>query len=40
MASQYYGDGSKYTVIYEANSSTVANANSIYPGQVLTIPTL
>ncbi len=40
IAKYYYGDGSKYPVIYEANSGTVANANLIYPGQVLTIPTL
>lgn len=40
IAKYYYGDGSKYSVIYEANSGTVANANLIYPGQVLTIPTL
>ena len=32
-------DGSKYTVIYEANRGIVGgNPNLIYPGQVLTIP--
>jgi LysM repeat protein len=41
IAKKYYNDGSKYTVIYNANKDIVgANPNLIYPGQVLTIPTL
>ena len=39
IAKKYYGDGSKYKKIYEANKKTIgSNPNKIYPGQVLTIP--
>lgn len=39
IAKKYYGNGSQYTKIYEANKSTIgSNSNLIYPGQVLTIP--
>ena len=39
IAKKFYGDGSKYTTIYNANKSVVGgNPNLIYPGQVLTIP--
>lgn len=39
IAKKYYGNGSKYTVIYNANKSVIgSNPNLIYPGQVLTIP--
>ena len=39
IAKKFYGNGSKYTVIYNANRSVVGgNPNLIYPGQVLTIP--
>lgn len=39
IAKKFYGSGSKYTVIYNANRETVGgNPNLIYPGQVLTIP--
>lgn len=38
IAKKYYGDGSKYTLIYNANTDQVSNPNLIYPGQVLTIP--
>jgi len=38
IAKKYYGNGSLYTKIYEANSGTIKNPNLIYPGQVLTIP--
>lgn len=39
IAKKFYGDGGKYTVIYNANKETVGgNPNLIYPGQVLTIP--
>lgn len=40
IAKKYYGNGSKYTVIANANSDKISNPNLIYPGQVLTIPTL
>ncbi len=39
IAKKFYGNGSKYTVIYNANKSVIGgNPNLIYPGQVLTIP--
>lgn len=39
IAKKYYGDGSKYKTIYEANKGVIGgNPNLIYPGQVLTIP--
>lgn len=39
IAKRFYGNGSKYSVIYNANKGIVGgNPNLIYPGQVLTIP--
>lgn len=38
IAKKYYGDGSKYPTIYQANTDKIKNPNLIYPGQVLTIP--
>ena len=38
IAKKYYGDGSKYTKIYDANTDKVADPNLIYIGQVLVIP--
>lgn len=39
IAKKFYGNGSQYTKIYEANKKTIgSNPNLIYPGQVLTIP--
>jgi len=35
-----YGDGKKWTMIYEANKDKIKNPNLIYPGWVLLIPTL
>ena len=40
IAKKYYGDGSKYTAIFEANKDKIQNPNLIYDGQILTIPTL
>lgn len=41
IAKKFYGNGSKYPVIYNANRSVVGgNPNLIYPGQVLTIPAI
>lgn len=38
IAKQFYGDGSKYTKIYNANKGKLKNPNSLSVGQVLTIP--
>lgn len=38
IAKKYYGDGSKYTKIFEANKGVLTNPNVIYPGQVLVLP--
>lgn len=38
IAKQFYGNGAKYTTIFEANRDKISNPNLIYPGQVLTIP--
>lgn len=39
IAKKFYGNGAKYTTIYNANRGTIGgNPNLIYPGQVLTIP--
>jgi LysM repeat protein len=38
IAKQFYGDGSQYTKIYNANTGTLSDPNKIYTGQVLAIP--
>ena len=39
IAKQFYGSGSDYTKIYNANKGTIGgNPNLIYPGQVLPLP--
>lgn len=38
ISKKFYGDGSKYNKIYEANKSVLKNPNAIYPKQVITIP--
>ena len=38
IAKKYYGNGSKYTTIYNANRDKIKNPNLIYPGHVLWIP--
>ena len=38
IAKKFYGDGSKYTKIYEANKDKIKNPNLIYVGQVFVIP--
>lgn len=38
IAKRFYGDGSKYPLIYNANAGQIKNPNLIYPGQVFTIP--
>lgn len=38
IAAQFYGNGSKYPSIVEANQPMIKDADEIYPGQVLRIP--
>lgn len=40
IAKAVYGDASKYTTIFEANTPMLKDPNLIYPGQMLRIPTL
>lgn len=38
MARQAYGQGVRYTVIYEANREQIKDPNRIYPGQAIALP--
>jgi nucleoid-associated protein YgaU len=38
LSRNYYGDGTHYPVIYEANKWEIHNPNLIYPGQVVVVP--
>lgn len=38
IAKKFYGSGSKYTKIYNANKDKIKNPNLIYPNQILWIP--
>lgn len=38
LARATYGDGTRYTVIYEANRSQIGNPDLIFPGQVFAVP--
>lgn len=38
IARQAYGQGTRYTVIYEANRDQIRNPDRIYPGQVFSVP--
>lgn len=38
IAKKFYGNGSNYVAIYEANKDKIKNPNLIYEGQVLIIP--
>lgn len=40
IAKTYYGDATKYDVIFEANKPMLQDPDEIYPGQVLRIPNL
>jgi nucleoid-associated protein YgaU len=40
IAEKCYQDGSKYPVIFDANTPMIKDADEIYPGQVLRIPAL
>jgi nucleoid-associated protein YgaU len=38
LARESYGQGVRYTVIYEANKEQISNPDLIYPGQVFAVP--
>ena len=38
IAQEFYGDPSKFTIIFEANRDQLTNPNVIHPGQELRIP--
>ena len=38
IASQFYGNGSKYQAIFEANREVIRDPDLIYPGQKIRIP--
>jgi LysM domain len=38
IARQTYGQGMRYTVIYQANQAEIRNPDLIYPGQVFAVP--
>jgi nucleoid-associated protein YgaU len=38
LSQNYYGDPTRYPVIYEANRTQIHNPNLIYPGQVFVVP--
>jgi nucleoid-associated protein YgaU len=40
IARRTYGEGLRYTVIYQANQSQIKDPDLIYPGQVFEIPPL
>jgi len=40
LAKKYYGNSSKYKIIYEANKEKIGKGNTIYPGTTLVIPKL
>jgi nucleoid-associated protein YgaU len=39
LARQAYGEGVRYTIIYEANRDQIRDPDLIYPGQVFLLPT-
>jgi len=38
ISQKFYGDGSRYELIFAANSNQIRNPNLIYPGQMLVVP--
>ena len=38
IAQKHYGNGTRYTAIFEANKPMLSDPDKIYPGQVLRIP--
>lgn len=39
IARRIYGEGVRYTVIYDANKGAILDPDLIYPGQIFTVPT-
>ncbi|MEA3418528.1 MAG: peptidoglycan-binding protein LysM, partial [Campylobacterota bacterium] len=40
ISTDFYDDGSKYPMIVEANLEVIKDADLIYPGQTIRIPSL
>ena len=38
ISRRIYGEGTRYTVIYDANQGQIRNPDKIYPGQVFVLP--
>jgi nucleoid-associated protein YgaU len=38
IARRVYGEGTRYSVIYQANREMIRDPNLIYPGQVFALP--
>jgi nucleoid-associated protein YgaU len=38
LSQTYYGDGSRYQLIFVANNSQIRNPDLIYPGQMFVVP--
>ncbi|WP_152613737.1 LysM peptidoglycan-binding domain-containing protein, partial [Inquilinus limosus] len=38
IARRVYGEGPRYTVIYQANQEQIRDPDLIYPGQIFTVP--
>jgi len=38
ISQRFYGDGSRYAIIFHANSSQIRDPNLIYPGQTFVVP--
>ena len=38
VAKEFYGNGNKYTKIFDANKEVIKDANLIFPGQKIRIP--
>ncbi len=38
ISRRIYGEGTRYTVIYDANQTQIRNPDRIYPGQIFVLP--
>jgi nucleoid-associated protein YgaU len=38
ISRRIYGEGTRYTVIYDANQAQIRNPDRIYPGQIFVLP--